>query len=188
MTIFLTLLAVFALLWMIRRFTGFSAQRPADYADTTPAFDIRSHMSGPLACEGVIYGPMGRVSARFIAKMQGEFGNGDAGTLAEHFTYATGAKQDRKWNLNFGSNGHFTATADDVIGVASGEMMGSAVRMTYRIRLEPDAGGHVLSVTDWLYLMDNGVIMNRSEMRKFGVKVAELVATIRPEGAARVQG
>jgi len=30
--------------------------------------------------------------------------------------------------------------------------------------------------------MENGTIMNRSEMRKFGVKVAELVATIRPKG------
>ena len=50
---------------------------------------------------------------------------------------------------------------------------------TYRIRLEPEAGGHVLDVTDWMYLMENGAIMNRSEFRKFGVKVGELVATMR---------
>ena len=32
----------------------------------------------------------------------------------------------------------------------------------------------------------DGAIMNRSEMRKFGIKVAELVATMRPDpGAAR---
>ena len=39
---------------------------------------------------------------------------------------------------------------------------------------------HALDVTDWMYLMENGTIMNRSEMRKFGIKVAELIATIRP--------
>ena len=55
--------------------------------------------------------------------------------------------------------------------------------LKYRIRLAKDAGGHVLDVTDWMYLTDNGVIMNRSEMRKYGLKVAELVATIRPEAA-----
>ena len=38
----------------------------------------------------------------------------------------------------------------------------------------------MLDVTDWLYLAQNGVIVNRSEMRKFGIKVAELVATMRP--------
>jgi len=61
--------------------------------------------------------------------------------------------------------------------------------MNYRIRLEPQAGGHVLSVTDWMYLLDNGTLMNRSEFRKFGLKVAELVATLRPapdQSAARL--
>ena len=52
--------------------------------------------------------------------------------------------------------------------------------MTYRLKLSEDAGGHVLDVTDWMYLMDNGVIMNRSEMRKYGLRVAELIATMRP--------
>ncbi len=50
----------------------------------------------------------------------------------------------------------------------------------YRIRLAEDAGGHELDVTDWMYLMENGTIMNRSQFRKFGIKVAELVATMRP--------
>ena len=47
--------------------------------------------------------------------------------------------------------------------------------------LPKDSGGHTLDVTDWLYLAENGAILNRSEMRKFGIKVAELVATMRPD-------
>jgi hypothetical protein len=46
--------------------------------------------------------------------------------------------------------------------------------------LTKDAGGHALNVVDWMYLMENGVIINRSQFRKFGIKVAELVATMRP--------
>ena len=42
------------------------------------------------------------------------------------------------------------------------------------------SGGHVLDVLDWMYLLPNGTIMNRSQFRKFGIKVAELVATMRP--------
>ncbi|NRP12198.1 hypothetical protein XMM379_002078 [Aliiroseovarius sp. xm-m-379] len=57
--------------------------------------------------------------------------------------------------------------------------------MEYQIILPEDTGGHTLTATDWLYLTDNGVIMNKSEMRKFGIKVAELVATMRPDPEAQ---
>ena len=39
----------------------------------------------------------------------------------------------------------------------------------------------MLDVVDWMYLAPNGTILNRSQMRKFGITVAELVATVRPE-------
>jgi hypothetical protein len=35
-----------------------------------------------------------------------------------------------------------------------------------------------------MYLTSNGSIMNRSQFRKFGIKVAELVATMRPRDQA----
>ena len=69
------------------------------------------------------------------------------------------------------------------MGIAEGYASGSSIRMSYRIRLPEDSGGHVLSVTDWLYLCENGTLMNRSVMRKFGFKVAELIATMRPATA-----
>ncbi|MCP4825901.1 MAG: DUF3833 domain-containing protein, partial [Shimia sp.] len=50
--------------------------------------------------------------------------------------------------------------------------------------LTEEAGGHVLDVTDWMYHTGDGVIINRSQMRKFGIKVAELVATMRPAQSA----
>ena len=53
--------------------------------------------------------------------------------------------------------------------------------LKYTIELPGEAGGHRLDVTDWMYLTENGTIINRSEMRKFGFKVAELVATMRPQ-------
>lgn len=162
-----------------RWFFSFAAQRPEDYAGTGPSFDIRTHLAGPLVSEGMIFGPRGRVVSRFVASMNGEW-NGQAGTLSEDFSYANGGKQTRKWVLTMGERGHFTATADDIIGEGVGHQSGATVRITYRIRLPEGAGGHVLDVTDWLYLMENGTILNRSEMRKFGIKVAELVATIRP--------
>ncbi len=173
----LALLLVLALLLR----PGFRSQRPADYAGTDPEFDIRRHLSGRFLSEGMIYGPTGRVVSRFLAEMEGTW-QGDSGTLSEDFRYAGGGTQARQWTLRIGAEGAFTATAPDIIGTGIGQHSGATVRLSYRIRLPEDGGGHVLDVTDWMYLMENGTILNRSEMRKFGVKVAELVATIRPVG------
>ena len=112
---------------------------------------------------------------------------GDVGTLSEVFRYDSGTIQHRAWTLALGPAGAITATAPDVVGKGDGRVEGSGVVLRYRIRLTPEAGGHVLDVIDWMYLMENGTIMNRSQFRKFGVKVAELVATMRPASEAVAQ-
>jgi hypothetical protein len=169
---------VITLMALRSRYASFQAQTPADYAGLGPQFDLRQHLSGPIQCEGMIYGPTGRVASRFVADMEGTW-NGNIGTLSEVFRYDSGTVQHRAWTLALGNSGDITATAADVVGLGSGRVEGPGVMLRYRIRLTPEAGGHVLDVTDWMYLMDNGTIMNRSQFRKFGIKVAELVATMR---------
>jgi Protein of unknown function (DUF3833) len=163
---------------VLSRLASFRAQKPADYAASGPQFDLRQHLSGPILCEGVIYGPTGRVTSRFVADMIGKW-EGTTGVLSETFHYDSGTVQDRAWTMRLGNDGAIVATAPDVVGEGAGHVEGSAVVLRYRIKLTPDAGGHVLDVTDWMYLMENGTIMNRSQFTKFGIKVAELVATMR---------
>ncbi|KPP84647.1 MAG: Protein of unknown function (DUF3833) [Rhodobacteraceae bacterium HLUCCO07] len=179
LTLLLVIVVLSVALW--RPGLGFKSQRPEHYRATGPAFDIREHLAGDLISEGMIYGPRGQVVSRFVADMKGTW-VGSTGTLAEDFRYAGGGEQSREWRLTLGENGTFTAEADDIIGQATGEVSGATLSMRYRIRLPEEGGGHVLDVTDWLYLMENGTILNRSQMRKFGIKVAELVATMRPAG------
>ena len=169
---------VITLMALRSRYASFQAQTPADYAGLGPQFDLRQHLSGPIQCEGMIYGPTGRVASRFVADMEGTW-NGNIGTLSEVFRYDSGTVQHRAWTLALGNSDDITATAADVVGLGSGRVEGPGVMLRYRIRLTPEAGGHVLDVTDWMYLMDNSTIMNRSQFRKFGIKVAELVATMR---------
>jgi hypothetical protein len=171
-------LTVIALIALRIRFASFQAQQPSDYAKG-PTFDLTRHLNGPMTCEGVIFGPTGRVTSRFVADMEGSW-NGMTGTLAEVFRYDSGTVQHRAWTLALGEGGRIIATAADVVGEGQGRVEGSGVLLRYRIRLTPEAGGHVLDVTDWMYLLDNGAIMNRSQFRKYGIKVAELVATMRP--------
>ena len=165
-------------------FFSFSSQSPSDYADTGPEFVLKKQLSGRILSEGLIYGPNGKMTNSFVAEMVGEW-DGDKGTLSESFTYANGTKQERKWYLTIVSENTFTATASDIVGTAQGVISGSTVKLNYDIVLPEEAGGYVLSATDWMYLTDNGAIMNKSEMRKFGIKVAELIATMRPNPAGQ---
>lgn len=171
-------LAMLGLVLLRARLAGFSAQRPEDYAGGEPCFDLREHLKGAIKCEGVIYGPLGRVASRFDADFEAEW-QGNRGTMREHFRYDSGNRQDREWQLTLGNDGTIRAEAEDLVGPGTGRQAGSAAQLRYRIRLPREAGGHVLSVTDWMYLTPGGVIVNRSQFRKFGIKVAELVATMR---------
>jgi len=171
-----------SLVWIRGRMWDFCAQRPEDYVDENPEFDLRQHLNGPILCEGVIYGPLGRVSSRFVADFDASW-QGDTGVMKERFTYDDGTIQDREWRLKLNADGSIEATAPDVVGTGQGRQSGSSVQLVYQIRLPDAAGGHVLSTVDWMYLTPNGTIMNRSQFRKFGIKVAELVATMRPKAA-----
>jgi hypothetical protein len=171
--------ATAALFWLISRRIGFRAQTPEDYANG-PTFNLREHLNGPIACDGIIYGPTGRVSSRFTADFDASW-DGNSGRMTEHFRYDSGTVQDREWNLTVDEAGNVLADADDLVGQGTGIQSGSSVRLNYRIRLPESAGGHELDVVDWMYLLDNGTIVNRSQFRKFGIKVAELVATMRPD-------
>jgi Protein of unknown function (DUF3833) len=169
---------VLAVVLLRARYASFRAQTPADMAKMGPPFDLKSHLNGPILCEGMIYGPTGRVVSRFVADMDGRW-DGDTGTLSEVFHYDSGTTQHRQWTLALQPGGTIKATAPDVVGTGTGAVSGAGVQLRYRIRLTPEAGGHVLDVVDWMVLMENGTIMNRSQFSKFGITVAELVATMR---------
>lgn len=165
------------------RFYSFRAQSSEDYAAAGPQFDVRERLNGPIACEGVIFGPTGRVSSRFEADFEAEW-QGNVGIMREHFRYDSGNEQHREWRLTLGNDGSIRGEAADLIGPALGKQAGNSVRLDYRIKLTDAAGGHVLRTTDWMYLTESGTIVNRSQFRKFGITVGELVATMWPKAAA----
>lgn len=179
----LGLVMALAMVWFRERYATFLAQNPEDYAGQGPEIDIRRHLNGPIRCEGVIYGPTGRVTSRFVAEMEARW-DGDTGVMTEVFRYDSGTVQNREWRLTLGDGGRIKAEADDVLGAGEGWQSGPGVLLKYKIRLPEESGGHVLDATDWMYLIQNGTIVNRSQFRKFGIKVAELVATMRPATAA----
>lgn len=181
--VFLGILIAATAVVLRRRYAEFYGQSPEDYEDGYPSFEIKKHLNGKMICEGVIFGPLGRVTSTFVADFDISW-DGDRGVMDEVFRYNDGSTQNRQWIIHAGANGRFTTEAEDVPAGGKGALAGPAAQMRYAIRLPEDAGGHLLDTVDWMYLTPDGAIMNRSQFRKFGFKVAELVATIRPKEAS----
>jgi len=86
--------AIAALVFLQRNKMSFISQHPDDYDAQGPELNLRDHLNGPIICEGVLYGPTGRVTSRFVADMHVTW-DGNDGTITEPFKYSDGSTQDR---------------------------------------------------------------------------------------------
>ncbi len=158
------------------------SQSVDSYAGESPTLDLRDYLNGSLVAAGVFFGLSGRVERRFTVAMTGRW-SGNKGQLEEQFHYDNGETDERCWHLDFLNDRDFTATAHDVEGVATGAQCGNAAAMRYRLRVPRSKGEIVVAMEDWFYLMDDGTLINKAQMSKFGLKVGELfVSFSKPTG------
>jgi hypothetical protein len=156
---------------------GCAGPQVADYAAEKPVLDMRQYFNGTLDAYGVFTDRSGKVVKRFTVVMkcswQGSPG-AETGTLDEDFTYSDGTRGRRIWTLKRGADGRYTGTASDVVGEASGEEKGNAFRWGYTLQLPVD--GRIIEVQfdDWMYLMNDKVMLNKAQMSKFGFKLGEV--------------
>lgn len=159
--------------------TGCSSVAVNDYAANTPKLDIRQYLNGKLEAWGVLFDMSGKADLHFYVTMVGSW-NGNVGTLKENFVYSDGRKDERIWTITFSDDTNFTATAHDVEGVAVGSQAGNAMNMRYVLNAVRSNGDTIsLSMDDWIYLVDEKTVINRTKMRKFGITVGELMLTFK---------
>ena len=164
--VLLVLAAVFAL-W------GCSAVDINKYRNQTPELDLRQYFNGTLDAHGIFQDRSGEVVKRFSVIIQASW-QGDVGTLDEHFTYSDGSTQRRVWTITDQGNGRYVGRADDVVGEARGEQVGKALRWRYVLALPVDGKVYNVDFDDWMFLMDERVMLNRSLMSKWGFRLGEL--------------
>jgi hypothetical protein len=115
----------------------------------------------------------GKVIKRFKVVIHCSW-QGDIGTLDEDFTYSDGTTQKRIWTLKKMPDGRYIGTADDVVGEASGQVGGNALNWKYVLALPVDGNVYNVNFDDWMYLMDDQVMLNRAVMSKFGFRLGEV--------------
>lgn len=152
---------------------GCASQQIESYANEQPALDLQQYFNGTLDAAGVFTDRSGTVVKRFNVVIVCSW-QGNEGILDEDFTYSDGTKQKRIWHLSKQTDGRFIGRASDVVGQANGEIRGNALHWNYTLELPVDGSIYEVQFEDWMYLMNERVLLNKATMRKFGVRLGDV--------------
>ena len=148
-----------------------------NYDKTTPVLDLKTFFAGELTASGIVQDYSGTVTRKFTVTMEASW-EGDEGVINEWFIYDDGEKQTRIWKITDLGNGKYQGTANDILGIAEGEARGSALRWAYDMNLVVDDSEYEVHFDDWMFLVDENTIINKSDIIKFGITVAEVTLVI----------
>lgn len=143
------------------------------YKDTKPVVSLEQFFNGHIKAWGILQDRSGKVTKRFDVDMEGKW-DGDVGTLHEKFSFYDGNKQERTWTIRKMPDGTYRGTAGDILDTAVGKTSGSAVQWKYTMDLPVDDTTYRIKFDDWMFVMNDGILVNRSYLKKFGFTVAEL--------------
>lgn len=150
---------------------GCTGMSPQHFEGATPAFDPITYFAGSTHAWGVLEARDGTPKSRFRADLTGRR-DGNALVLTQDFTFEDGRKQQRIWRIHRVDAHRYDATANDVIGVATGYAYGNAFRWDYTLQLKPGNALTRVHMHHWMYLAGDGdTLLNRVTIRKFGVQV-----------------
>lgn len=153
--------------------TGCAGVNVATYKAERPELRLEEYFNGTLDAWGMFQKRDGTVVKRFKVVIDASW-TGNRGVLDERFTYSDGTTQRRVWNITRTAEGVYQGRADDVVGIANGEVSGNALRWIYTLELPVGEKIYHVDFDDWMYLQDDGILMNRSVMKKFGFRLGEV--------------
>ena len=157
---------------------GCSSQDINDYAGTSPEFSMKAFFQDDLKAEGIVKDFNGTVVRTFTVDLQANW-NGDTLTLDEQFLFNDGEEQELTWVIQDLGNNSYTGTASDILDTAYGKSAGNALNWKYSMILKVDDSEYEVEFDDWIYQISDSVVINQTEIYKWGIQVGEVVLVIR---------
>ena len=154
---------------------GCASVQVSDYEQEKPKLDLQQYFNGRVMAHGIVQDRSGKVIRRMMVDMKCTW-VGDTGTLDEDFTYSDGKKERRVWTIKKQGD-RYIGTASDVVGEAAGVAAGNALNWKYVLALPVDDKVYNVDFDDWMWQLDDKVMINRAEFSKFGFKLGEVLIT-----------
>ena len=149
------------------------------YADDKIQFNPQQFFNNQLVAEGFVRDRKGNVTRYFTADIMATW-NDNSGTLDEVFIWSDGERQTRVWQFSKTTDNQYLGTAGDVLGNATMDYAGNAIRMTYQLDVPLKSGKTIaIDMDDWLFQVSDNSLVNVTKMTKWGFHVGEVVLTMR---------
>lgn len=144
------------------------------YKDETPKLDLQAYLSGKIKGYGIVQDGNHNVTKRFDFSGFASW-SGNIGTFNEKIVYTDGKVDKRVWKFTKINNGYYEATTPDVIGKAKIKIAGNAMNWKYTMNVKVnDKTTYKIDFDDWMFLMNDGKLVNRNYFHKYGLDVGEL--------------
>ena len=161
---------------LVLALTGCAVSDVEQYRAEKPVLDLKAYLNGTLDAWGIFQDREGNVKKRFHVVIDASW-TGDKGVLDEKFAWSDGTTSRRVWTLVKQADGSFRGRADDVIGESIGVVAGNSLRWRYVLARPVDDKIYNVDFDDWMFLMDDKVMINRSTMSKWGFGLGEVTLT-----------
>ena len=149
-----------------------------NYENETPKFVLEDYFDGKTKAWGMFHDRFGNLKRSFKVDITGTIDN-DTLTLDEKFIYNDGEKESRIWSIKILGNNKYSGTADDVIGEAKGISSGNALNWKYKLNLKVKESTVAVDFDDWMFLQDDNILMNRAEVKKWGIVLGVVSITFK---------
>jgi len=155
---------------------------PEDFQDTKPHLVIDTYFSGKTQASGIFEDRFGKVRRQFTVDIEGTW-DGRELILDETLDYSDNETDRRVWKILKTGDTTYEGRADDVIGVAQGDVSGNALTWRYDMDMKVGDGTWRVHFNDWMFLQPTGVLVNRARVSKLGVEIGSvtLAFTRQPE-------
>ncbi len=147
-----------------------------NFSNTKPEFNLEKYFTGKTQAWGLFHDRFGNLKRSFKVDITGDL-TGEELILDERFLYDDGEKDQRIWKIKILGNNMYSGTADDVIGEAIGEAKGNALNWKYKLNLKVKNSEIKVDFDDWMFLQDKGVLINRAEVKKWGINIGVVTIT-----------
>lgn len=157
-----------------------------DFADAPRTLVLEDYFLGTTTAYGIFEDRFNKLRRSFKVDITGTVENGIL-TLDEAFTYDDGDLDRRVWQIEILGDGKYRGTTADVPGVALGQVVGNAFNWTYNLDLK--VGDKIWNVgfDDWMYLLEDDVLMNRAYVTRYGVLIGEVTISFDKRPAVKKQ-
>ncbi len=145
-----------------------------------PDFDPVRFFTGHVTSWGVMETPFGAPSSIVTTDCRGRAAGVDELDMTQTLVIGHDAPQKRTWHMRRIAPGQFEATANDMVGTASGEAFGRAFHWHWTLALQPGNSLKNVTMEQWWYLQEDGSMLNRTLVTKAGVIAAEVTEHFKP--------